>query len=150
MQRTTQEFITLLFPLLFFLLQKKKSSHTDYKTTFEHQGSNQVWIIIKRNRYFLYWQLWLRTSQALGSPGIVASDGSYVRLLEGSALVWKLLVVSGLWGCSQLPGRICIRFWLNCTDKESGLIFINGKGGNKTFYQAFMGMFGKEEENIRS
>lgn len=77
--------------------------------------------------------MWLRTLQALGSPGIVASDGSYVRLLEGSALVWKLQVVSGLWGCSQLPGRICIRFWLNCTDKESGLIFINGKGGNKTF-----------------
>lgn len=44
--------------------------------------------------------MWFRISEALGSPDIVGSDGSFVRLLEGSALVWEPEVVSGLLGAA--------------------------------------------------
>lgn len=49
--------------------------------------------------------MWPRILQALGNPGIVGSGGSFVRLLEGSALVWEPEVVSGLWGLLQLAPK---------------------------------------------
>lgn len=109
-QRTTQEIYNLTVSSA-VPSQKKKKKKSSHRAQIIKQLLNtrlpiyQWSLNKKKNRYFVYWQMWLRILQALWSPGIVGSDRSLVRLLEGSALVWEPQVVSGFWGLLQLAPK---------------------------------------------
>lgn len=80
--------------------ERKKSPHTDINQFLKPRlaiNLNEN----KRNRHFLCRLMLLRFLQALGSLGIIGSDRSFFRLLEGFALAWELQAVSGPWGLVQ-------------------------------------------------
>lgn len=64
-------------------------------TEFSHSSSTYLKLSVLQQGNLVQ-----RTTQE-----IVGSDGSLVRLLEGSALVWELQVVSGLWELLQLAPK---------------------------------------------